>query len=177
MLITKYLPAYHFSELHSIEIEGIGNCIYEQMLRSDISKSFLIRILFSLRGIPNGVRSIENLTDLGFIKLDEVQGEEILFGMITESPTFNSCQSSFTSQQFLYDQGKSVIKAVINFKLQTQDYTHHVLTTETRVWCGSNELKTKFQLYWYFIRPFSQLIRKSILKQIKLQVVTVNKLK
>ncbi|MES3019889.1 MAG: hypothetical protein V4721_19035 [Bacteroidota bacterium] len=174
MLITKYLPAYHFSELHSIEIEGTGSCIYEQMLRSDISKSFIIRIL--LRAIPGGVRSIENLTDLGFIKLAEVQGEEILFGVVTESPMFNSCQSSFSSNQILYDQGKSVIKAVINFKLQTQDYKHHVLTTETRVWCGSKELKSKFQLYWYFIRPFSQLIRKSILKQIKLQVIAVNQL-
>jgi len=166
MLIDKYLSAYHFNELHSIEVKGI----YQKMLQCDFSNSSLIKFLFRLRGMPKEVYSIEHLTNMGFIKLDEEPGKEILFGMVTDNPMFNSCLSNVSSQEFIKKADDTIIKAVINFKLQDQSNLQHIISTETRVWCGSKAMKSKFKYYWFFIKPFSQLVRKTMLKQMKLQI-------
>lgn len=172
MLIDKYLPAYHFNELHSIEVNGI----YQKMLQCDFSNSSLIKFLFRLRGMPEEVYSIEHLTSMGFIKLDEEPGKEILYGMVTDNPMFNTCQSNISSKEFTQKEDGNIIKAVINFKLQDKSNSQHIISTETRVWCGSKAMKSKFKYYWFFIKPFSQLIRKSMLRQMKLQIQQTTKL-
>lgn len=175
MLIDKYLSSYHFNELHSIEINGFVNGIYQKMLQCDFSNSSLIKFLFRLRGMPKKVYSIEHLTSMGFIKLDEEPGKEILYGMVTDNPMFNTCQSNVSSKEFLQINTGSIIKAVINFKLQDKSNSQHIISTETRVWCGSKAMKSKFKYYWFFIKPFSQLIRKSMLQQMKLQIQQTTK--
>lgn len=170
MLIDKYLPAYHFNELHSIEVNGFVKDIYQKMLQCDFANSSLIKFLFGLRGMPREVYSIEHLTRMGFIKLDEEPGKEILYGMVTDNPMFNTCQSNLSSKEFTQKADGNIIKAVINFKLQDKSNSQHIISTETRVWCGSKAIKSKFKYYWFFIKPFSQLIRKSMLKQMKLQI-------
>jgi len=176
MLIDKYLPAYHFNEHHAIEVNGFVNGIYQKMLQGDFSNSFLVKFLFRLRGMPKEVYSIEHLTSMGFIKLEEEPGKEILYGMVTDNPMFNTCQSNISSKEFLQKNDGSIIKAVINFKLQDKSNSQHIISTETRVWCGSKAMKSKFKYYWFFIKPFSQLIRKSMLKQMKLQIQQTTKL-
>jgi|SRR5215203_4838787 len=176
MLIDKYLPAYHFNEHHSIEVNGFVSGIYQKMLQCDFSNSTLIKFLFRLRGMPKEVYSIEHLTRMGFIKLDEEPGKEILFGMVTDNPMFNTCQSNVTSKEFIQKADATIIKAVINFKLQDKSNSQHIISTETRVWCGSKAMKSKFKYYWFFIKPFSQLIRKSMLKQMKTQIQQTAKL-
>ncbi len=170
MLIDKYLSSYHFNELHSIEVNRFVTGIYHKMLQCDFSNSALIKILFWLRGMPKEVYSIEHLTNMGFVKLDEEPGKEILFGMVTDNPMFNNCLSNVSSKEFLQKNDGSIIKAVINFKLQEKSSSQHIISTETRVWCGSKAMKSKFKYYWFFIKPFSQLIRKSMLKQMKMQI-------
>ena len=176
MLIDKYLSTYHFNELHSIEVNGFVSNIYQKMLQCDFSNSSLIKFLFILRGMPKEVYSIEHLTRMGFIKLDEEPGKEILYGMVTDNPMFNTCQSNVSSKEFLQINTGSIIKAVINFKLQNKSISQHIISTETRVWCGSKPMKSKVKYYWFFIKPFSQLIRKSMLQQMKLQMQQTTKL-
>ena len=107
---------------------------------------------------------------MGFIKLDEEQEREILFGRITSSAMFNDCQTNISPSLFIEKNEASIIKAVINFKLQRNKGLHHTMSTETRVWCGSRRMKRKFGYYWFFVKPFSQLIRRLMLKEIKIQL-------
>jgi len=116
------------------------------------------------------VYSIERLTKMGFVKLDEEPGKEILFGMVTDSPMFNTCQSNVSSKEFVEKANGNLIKAVINFKLQEKSNSRHIISTETRIWCGSKSMKSKFKYYWFFIKPFSQLVRKSMLKEMRKQI-------
>jgi hypothetical protein len=129
MLIDKYLSAYHFNEFHSIKINGFINRIYERMLQCDFSNGSLIKFLFRLRGMPKEVYSIEHLTNIGFIKLDEEPGKEILFGMITDNPMYNTYQSNVSSKEFLQKSDANIIKAVINFKLQDKSNSQHIIST------------------------------------------------
>lgn len=170
MLIDKYLSTYDFKEFHSVELNSSHNGVYQKLLHCDFSKSSVIKFLFRLRGMRKELCTIEHLTKMGFIKLDEVPGNEILFGMITDSPIFNRCQSHISPPDFTNQSNPSIIKAVINFHVNERGSSKYIISTETRIWCGSKVLKSKFKRYWFWVKPFSQLIRKSILKQIKKQV-------
>ena len=167
MLIDKYLSAYDFNEFHSVKVNAPANYIYEKMLSCDVSRSFLIRFLFWVRGMPKHLYTIEQLTNIGFIKLDEQSGKEIVYGIVTTSPTFNCCQLNVSPVSFIQTKDASIIKAVINFKLQQQNNSTHIFSTETRIWCGSKRMRRKFKLYWFFVKPFSQLIRRAMLKEMK----------
>ncbi|QEC69261.1 hypothetical protein FRZ67_18815 [Panacibacter ginsenosidivorans] len=176
MLIDKYLPAYHFNEFHSIELNGFIDGIYHKMLQCDFSNSSLIKFLFRLKRMSKNVYTIEHLTKIGFVKLEEEPGKEILFGMVTDNPMFNTCQSNVSSKEFIQNSDDKIIKAVINFKLQDKSNSQHIISTETRVWCGSKAMKSKFKYYWFFVKPFSQLIRRSMLKQMRKQIQQAAKL-
>lgn len=171
MLIDKYLSAYDFNEYHSIKVHAPASGIYDKMLRCDVSRSFLIRALYKLRGMPKHLYTIEHLTSMGFIKLDELPGEEIVYGIVTTSPTFNCCQSNVSPASFIQNTNPSLIKAAINFHIQEQNSFAAIISTETRVWCGSSAMRSKFRLYWFFVKSFSQIIRWSMLKQMKKQIL------
>ena len=76
MLIDKYLPAYQFSEFHSIEADGFAGNIYQEMFQCNFSDSSFIPLLLRLRGIKKEVGLIAQLTNMGFIKVDEQPGKE-----------------------------------------------------------------------------------------------------
>src|SRR5690348_8942301 len=128
MLIDKYLPAYQFSEFHSIIITGFVDGIYQKMLQCDFSNSFLIKFLFKLRGMRKDVYTIEHLAKMGFIKLDEEPGKEIIFGMVTTNPMFNTCQSNISPTEFLQNSDDTIVKAVINFRLQDNSNSQHIIS-------------------------------------------------
>ena len=111
--------------------------------------------------------TINDITRIGFIKLDEDPGKEILFGMVSNSPTFSGCEVIKSPSEFSEQTSNDIIKAVINFWV-TDELSNQFVSTETRVWCG-NKMKKKFRLYWFFIKPFSGLVRKMMLYQIKKQ--------
>ena len=58
MLIDKYLSVYDFNEFHSIKVNALSNGMYHKMLSCDMSQSFLVRLLFRLRGMPGHLYSI-----------------------------------------------------------------------------------------------------------------------
>jgi hypothetical protein len=171
MLIDKYISAYDFNEFHSIKVNAPANVVYEKMLSCDVSRSFLVSFLFRLRGISKSLYTINHLTRMGFVKLDEQTGIEIVYGIITSSPTFSCCESKLTPTSFVDNINPSIIKAVINFQVLEESNSTCILSTETRVLCGSKKMRTKFGVYWFFVKPFSQLIRRSMLTQIKQQIL------
>lgn len=94
MLINEYLPDYHFSEKHTIDIKASKKQILKAIV--DLSPneiSFLFQFLFFIRSIPPklfgkryiGFRSnsplLKQLEEKGF-KILEMNDPEILLGVI-----------------------------------------------------------------------------------------------
>ena len=169
-MIENYLPNYHYRETHSLKIPSSSVDVYQQMLNCDLSQSRMIRFLFWVRGMRQKLFTIKDITNLGFIKLDEKPGEEILFGIVSNSPTFDGCEIIKSHSEFINQQNGNIIKAVINFRIDNGSKSNQFISTETRVWCGSKKIKKGFQIYWFFVKPFSQIVRKSMLYQIKKQL-------
>jgi hypothetical protein len=83
---------------------------------------------------------------------------------------FNSCCAAISATDFVSESYSSAIKAVINFQVKCKPGGMHILSTETRVCCGSKKNRLGFRLYWFIIKPFSYLLRRTLLYEIKRQV-------
>jgi hypothetical protein len=167
-LIDRYLPESHYSNRYSIYCTCSRPSAYEEMLHTNLTGSKLIRFLFKLRGMAGTPLSISDLERFGFIKLGETVQQEIVYGIATHSPTFSHCIHLNSPEDFT-GLHADVIKSVINFRIEPAQQGC-MISTETRVWCGSKKLRKKFRLYWFIIKPFSGLIRKTMLKQVRRQV-------
>ena len=170
MLIENYLPNYHFREFHSIKIVSSSEDVYQQMLNCDLSQSSIIRLLFRMRGMRQRLSTINDISRLGFVKLDEKQGEEILFGIVSNRPTFSSCELIKSPSEFIKQRSDNIVKAVINFRVEKESSLNQFISTETRIWCGSSKMKKRFRIYWYFVKPFSRIVRRATLYQMKNQL-------
>lgn len=169
MLIETYLPDYHYREFHSIKIVSSSEDVYQQVINCDLSQSRVIRFLFRMRGMRQKLSTIKDISRLGFVKLDEKPGEEILFGIISNRPTFSGCEIIKSPSEFIEHRGENIIKAVMNLSVKSESSSNQIVSTETRVWCGSNKMKKGFRIYWFFVNPFSRIVRKLMLYQIKKQ--------
>ena len=169
MLQDKYLPDFHFSEKHSIAIKKAPSAIWATADHMDFSGSWIIRMLFALRGMPARMTNLEGLQKGRFIRLEQRENEEIIIGLIGQFWKANGNLQQFDPKEFINWNQSDFLKATWNFKLIPEG-SHTRLETETRVQCLDEKSLSRFRRYWFFIRPFSGLIRKEILRGIKKKV-------
>ena len=61
------------------------------------------------------------------------------------------------------------LKITLNFLMSEIGPGQTEVSTETRVQCLGKTMKRRFSIYWFFIRPFSGLIRREMLRILKKQ--------
>ncbi|RAW02758.1 hypothetical protein [Pseudochryseolinea flava] len=166
-LHDKYLPAYDFHEVHETTINASSEIIYPIIRNQDFSGSWIIRTLFFLRGLPAKGVTIKVLGDQKFNLLEELQYKEILIGLIGQFWKPTGELQSFEPHEFQSFHGPYA-KATWNFAL-VKEGERNRLITETRIACNDEAIKKSFSRYWFFIRPFSGLIRKEMLRAIKVK--------
>lgn len=163
-MLNKYLKTFQFSEYHEIDIQSQARIIFPLIKRINFKKSALIRLLFTLRGLPQKMDSINGFLEQGFILLEEKANEEMVIGFFFGIPIKET--QRVAPDQFTGFNDEKIIKGVWNFKL-CKSGTGNRLSTETRVFCPTRILKLFFAFYWFCISYFSGLIRMETLKLIK----------
>jgi hypothetical protein len=100
--------------------------------------------------------------------LDDVPGEELVIGVAGKfwRPDGGRCLD-LTAGDFAAFARAGYAKAAWNFKLRTESSTYTLVSTETKIKCFGRAALWKFRFYWSLVSPFSGLIRKAILKQVK----------
>jgi hypothetical protein len=166
MLHDKFLPEYHFSEKHQIRINRPPEKIFLLINEMDFSGSWIIRTLYRLRGMSTGMTLKKGLLK-HFMELEKRQDQELLIGLIGQFWKFKGNLKTVASGEFRDFHQPGFLKATWNFKLVPNINTTTILITETRVHCPDKKSHRLFSRYWFFIRPFSGLIRKEMLKAIK----------
>ena len=165
MLIDKYINIFHYNEVHKIEISATPKDIYLLLKTLNFYRSKLVKLLFTIRGLPIRMCSVEGFIEVGFILLEENVGEEIVFGLIFHPLKFRPI--SVPPDEFAtFNEGDN-IKAVMNFFISDIDEKRSLLSTESRVFCTSAKAKMLFTPYWILIHWFSALIRVEMLHLIK----------
>jgi len=113
---------------------------------------------------------MEQLEQMGFVRLAEIPGEEFVLGLVGKFWTLRGSVVPITSKEFTCFDKKGYAKAVWNFSVHPIDDNTARLATETRIQCTDAKSRRRFSSYWRLIRPFSGCIRKSILGAVKRRI-------
>ena len=144
-LIDKYLPKFTYNEYHEKIINASAEKCFVTTKGLNMSKSFITKVLFKLRGLP-----ANDLTLQGFIK-------NICFTYLEENP----------DREFVIDASRQNTKIIWNFCFKTIEENKTLVSTETRILCLNKRRKFFFSIYWFFVKPFSGIIRREMLGLIR----------
>lgn len=112
----------------------------------------------------------QRLQGTGFVILEEVPDDEIVIGVAGRfwRPDGGRCMD-LTASNFMEFSRPGYAKVAWNFRLSAEspETGITILSTETRIQCFGRSASWKFGAYWSVVGPFSGLIRKAILKQVK----------
>jgi len=171
--IDAHLPHYDFRATYQIRIDAPRTLVYECLLHSDFSELWVMRFLMTLRTgkrrrrhhTPGDLR--QRLQGTGFIILEEIPDDELVIGVAGRfwRPDGGRCMD-LAGADFIEFARPGYAKVAWNFRLQAESL-ETILSTETRIQCFGRAALLKFGIYWSLVGPFSGLIRKAILKQVK----------
>ena len=172
--IDAFLPLYDVSASYEVPIRAPRSVVYQCLLRSDFNDLWVVRLLMTIRTGKRPRRSRvpgdlpQRLQGTGFVILDDIPGEELVIGVAGKfwRPDGGRCLD-LTADDFGGFARAGYAKAAWNFRLRTESPECTVLSTETRIKCFGRAALWKFRFYWNLVGPFSGLIRKAILKQVK----------
>lgn len=176
--IDKFLPHHDFRAAYQVRIRAPRSVVYDGLLHTDLSEQWLTRLLMTLRtgkrmprhGMRGDLR--QRLQGTGFVMLEEVPDDELVIGVAGRfwRPDGGRCMD-LTPADFIDFSRTGHAKVAWNFKLRAElpeaETETTILSTETRIQCFGRAARWKFRLYWSLVGPFSGVIRKAILKQVK----------
>jgi hypothetical protein len=178
MLIDEALPAFDDFERHEIEVGAAPARVYLAVRRLDLSASVPVRALFLVRGLPallsrlplpvRGLGlSLDDLLASGFVLLAERPDVEIVLGLVGRFWTPTGGIRRVTPAEFASFAEPGYAKVAWSFAIEPLASERVRLTTETRIRCLDQASRRKFHLYWLFIRPFSGIVRREMLRAVK----------
>jgi hypothetical protein len=165
-LIDEFLAEYDFDERHSIDVEANAQAVYNAAQYADLSESFIVRMLFKLRGMSNPKLTLRDLEYYKFRILGARPKKELLIGLAGRFWTPSGDLQDVDATNFREFQKDGYAKAAWNFTID-ETPKGSLLTTETRIKCIGDSSRRYFGVYWTIIQPFSGWIRMEMLKVIK----------
>jgi hypothetical protein len=174
--IERYVPSYDVRTAHEIEVEAPAAETYRAARALDVGRSLPVTALFALRAVPHLLtgkarltRSItlETLFGLGFVILEEEAPTELVLGAIGRFWRPDSGMVRIAPDEFTAFATPGFAKGVLAFTVDRLGSATSLLATETRVACTDDSARRKFSLYWRAIGPFSGLIRRLMLNEVK----------
>ncbi len=181
MLIDSFAPNPDAVETHSIVINASAKEVNSVLWTADLGGSLIIKFLMGLRSLPEFILrrgcvpprkraiTLQTIVDSGFGILAN-QPDEIVLGVTGKfwRPTGNL--SPFKREDFDRPVSPGFARGVWNFSVKEDQPGRTTLSTETRVACGDDASRRKFLVYWFFVRPFSGLIRRIMLRAVRRHV-------
>lgn len=179
MLIDDFVPMPDAAETHSVEISAPAEVVYAALWTTDLGGSAVIKALLGLRSLPRFIMhpadckpanrkiTLDTIVASGFGVLAEDAGREIVLGVAGSfwRPVGNLLP--FKEENFHGPVPAGAARAAWNFSLREIGNGRTLLTTETRIVCADRSSRRKFRTYWTFVRPFSGLIRRLMLRAVK----------
>ncbi len=170
-LIDEFMPVYDVSKRHQILVHASIDDVFTAVQELDISDARLSKLLFRLRGLPSGARiTMSDILRMGFVHLGERPNQELLLGLVGQFWKLSGNLQRLEPEAFKTFNEVGYAKTVWDFTLTETSEGTVLLETETRVACTDAASRRRFRFYWFFIGPFSGVIRKDALKAIKKKV-------
>jgi len=185
--LDQFMPAWQFSERHSIRIAGPKEKVYVALKQVTADEIHFFRTLIWIRrfGRP-GPESILNpppdtpllqvATKTTFTVLSEEPNREFVFGTLIAAPRSWRAGGNKPPEGFkalAASDAPGFVLAAMNFHMEdcapsgAASLACTVLTTETRVYATDASSRRAFARYWRVIYPGSSLIRSMWLRAVK----------
>jgi hypothetical protein len=149
-LIDAFMPEYEHVERHSIAVNAPVEQIFAAIRVPNFDRSPLARLLLRLRGIKKFD---------GFTVIANDPPRELLLAI--EGPFWRvTCPPHAILPGV--PQRPGTARGAWNFIVEPGR-----LSTETRVRCADAASHRRFRVYWFFVRPFSGLLRRLMLRSIR----------
>ncbi len=183
MLIDSFAPNPDAVETHCIAIKASPDVVYRALWTAELGGP-VIKVLLGVRMLPGfilrGCRSLprnqaitlQTLIDSQCGLLAEEPNHEVLFGVTGRFWRPAGNVSTFDRASFNSSVPPGIARAVWSFTVEQSGNGQTNLSTETRVICGDDVSRRKFRIYWLFVRPFSGLIRRIMLRRLRKAVNT-----
>ena len=182
MLIDDFLPEFDAVERHQILIKAPVAQSYAALRLTDFGRPLPVRALLALRALPAWLMSrirgrasgdpapqmltLHTFLNHGFALLSESKEEELVLGLIGRFWTPTGCLEATDGKRFRQEGRPGLAKAAWNFAFE-ENGGGTIVTTETRVKCTDGASRRKFKLYWLVVGPFSGLLRRYMLKELR----------
>jgi hypothetical protein len=164
--------------VHSTLVRASRERVYRAVLEVTPEEIFLFRTLVAVRRLgrsgpegilnpPRGQPLLAAAARTGFRVLEERPPEEIALGTFVatpEGPAPVRPESPLAFQEGANRSGMAL--AAMTFRT-SEAGGRTLLTTETRVFAPDRNVRRRFALYWFAIRPGSGLIRRMWLRAIR----------
>ncbi len=169
------MPQYDRAAAYSIVVRASTQQVYDTARHANFSGSLITRVLFSLRSFDFTFSqkkaslntSLDGLLKNGFILLEEISPHEIVLGLVGKFWRASGCVQRIPAAEFITFAEAGFAKVAWNFLVTPQADGTTILSTETRIRCTDEASRKKFLRYWFFIGPFSGLIRREMLRSIR----------
>ncbi len=190
--LNSFLPDYQWWTQHSIIINATPKTVilaFRELNNSDLG---IARLLFTIRMLPSMLFNPSYQVDMeakelvwnsmlkiGFIELDGTNENTAILGFIGKPwklKLSNSIRKDVNTQQFVSFIEPGYIKGV-NSVIVKPHAEGTLLTTETRVFATCQSAEKRFKPYWFFIKPFSGLMRINMLSSIAGKAKKIQRLK
>jgi hypothetical protein len=172
MAIDQWLPRYQVSTSYSVLVHASDEKAFAALRHDNFSDLAIVRGLMRFRGYRIGRGKIPGSNvrqdERGpFLELAATPPREVVLGITGRfwRPD-GGIVRGLTPAEFADFHREGYAKAVWNFSLAPAD-GGTLLTTETRVQTFGRSATLMFRAYWTFVGPFSGLIRKAMLREVK----------
>jgi hypothetical protein len=171
-LLEEVMPDYDVNEVHELWVADPPEAAYEAVLAVTGGEVRLFGPLMRLRTLGRSRRVFDpgapllgEVLKVGFLKLGERPGEEVVVGAIGRFWSLTGNRPVATDDFGAFSE-PGYAKAAMNFTV-TPERNGARITTETRIACTDAAATRKFRRYWLVIRLGSGAIRRSWLKAIR----------
>jgi hypothetical protein len=173
--LDEFAPAWQFREVHTLRVNASPARVFDAIKQVRADEILLFRTLTWIRRgarpLPAGVLNpgteepiITVATKGGFVILAEDGPRELVIGAIVAAP--GGPRERLTPSAFREPFPPDYALAAMNFLVTPDGPASSIVSTETRVFANSPEVRRRFAAYWRAIYPGSALIRRMWLRAI-----------
>ncbi len=170
MLLDQFLPEYEFSERHDIIVAAAREVVRRAAEVWQPRESWLWRVLLVGRGLGGPQGTLRQWAEsMGFVCLADTE-EELVYAQAGRFWSLNergALVSPRTADELRAIDDPRVAVAAMSVRLESLGPERTRLSTETRIHALGPQARRRFRVYWLLIRPFSGLLRRSMLAGIK----------
>ena len=169
-LIDELLPRFEYGNRYSIDIPCGIERVASAVETYRLDESFVVRLLFRLRGLQPPGRLRSHLVGRGFTVLAESPGRQVVVGIAGRFWALNQQAGLIPVQdarEFIAYAKPGTAKCAATIVMEPLSDTRTRLTTETRVLCCDRAARREFAAYWVLIRPMSAWIRRILLRGVR----------